>query len=151
MASNTGMRVCDVIQMMKMFILLLISFVLLMSPYRWIMFIRSVKVELKVDRPTGWGLLHEVVLIGIFSILYFSNSIVNPFLYNVMAKRFRSVCVACSVSTNSFFDWPIRQLESCQSFLECCWFINNFVRILWTVFEKIEKSRKMAVFWQFLG
>ena len=29
--------------------------------------------------------------------------------------------------------------------------VENFVRIVWTVFEKIEKSRKMAVFWPFLG
>ena len=29
--------------------------------------------------------------------------------------------------------------------------VENFVRILWTVFEKIEKSRKMAVFWTFLA
>ena len=29
--------------------------------------------------------------------------------------------------------------------------VGNFVRIVWTVFEKIEKSRKMAVFWPFFG
>ena len=29
--------------------------------------------------------------------------------------------------------------------------VQNFVRIVWTVFEKIEKSRKTAVFWPFLG
>ena len=29
--------------------------------------------------------------------------------------------------------------------------VENLVRIVWTVFEKIEKSRKMAVFWPFLG
>ena len=27
--------------------------------------------------------------------------------------------------------------------------VENFVRIVWTVFEKFEKSRKMAVFWPF--
>ena len=36
--------------------------------------------------------------------------------------------------------------------LICCRItVENFVRIVWTVFEKIEKSRKMAVFWPFLG
>ena len=29
--------------------------------------------------------------------------------------------------------------------------VENFVRIVWTVFEKIEKSRKMAVFGLFLA
>ena len=29
--------------------------------------------------------------------------------------------------------------------------VENFVRIVWTVFEKIEKSRKMAVFWPLLA
>ena len=29
--------------------------------------------------------------------------------------------------------------------------VDNFVWIVWTVFEKSEKSRKMAVFWPFLG
>ena len=29
--------------------------------------------------------------------------------------------------------------------------VESFVRIVWTVFEKIEKSRKMAIFWLFLG
>ena len=29
--------------------------------------------------------------------------------------------------------------------------VKNFVRIVWTVFEKIEKSRKMAVFLAIFG
>ena len=29
--------------------------------------------------------------------------------------------------------------------------VENFVRIVWRVFEKIEKSRKMTAFWPFLG
>ena len=29
--------------------------------------------------------------------------------------------------------------------------VENLVRIVWTVFAKIEKSRKMTVFWPFLG
>ena len=29
--------------------------------------------------------------------------------------------------------------------------VKNFVRIVWTVFEKIEKSRKMAVFGRILA
>ena len=29
--------------------------------------------------------------------------------------------------------------------------VENFVRIVWTVFEKIEKSRKMAVFLAIFG
>ena len=29
--------------------------------------------------------------------------------------------------------------------------VQNFIRIVWTVFEKIEKSRKIAVFWLILA
>ena len=29
--------------------------------------------------------------------------------------------------------------------------VENFVRIVWTVFEKIKKIQKMTVFWPFLG
>ena len=29
--------------------------------------------------------------------------------------------------------------------------LQNFMKIVWTVFEKSKKSRKMAVFWPFLG
>ena len=29
--------------------------------------------------------------------------------------------------------------------------VEVFVRIVWTVFEKIKKNRKMTVFWPFLG
>ena len=38
-----------------------------------------------------------------------------------------------------------------RTLIRCRITVENFVRIVWTVFEKIEKSRKMAVFWPFLG
>ena len=38
-----------------------------------------------------------------------------------------------------------------RTLIWCTISVENFVRIVWTLFEKIEKSRKMAVFWPFLG
>ena len=78
-----------VVQMVKMFVLLLVSFVLLMSPYRWMMFAGSVRA-LRGDQPAyGWALMRQSIIQGSFAILYVMNSVINPIIFNFMADRFK--------------------------------------------------------------
>ncbi|XP_075257415.1 uncharacterized protein LOC142349615 [Convolutriloba macropyga] len=72
-----------------MFLLVLVSFVILMSPYRWFMFTMGIKYILGPSQLTGYPLLARTLMLAIFPNIYVCNSIVNPILYNIMAKRFR--------------------------------------------------------------
>ncbi|XP_075261618.1 uncharacterized protein LOC142353272 [Convolutriloba macropyga] len=83
------------LMMMKMFLLILVSFVVLMSPYRMIMFAASI-FSLAGGRLSGWSVLYQEIFFGFTAILYVSNSIANPLLFNIMAKRFRMKVVGLS-------------------------------------------------------
>jgi len=77
--------------MTKMFLVLLVSFVILMSPYRWYTFVSGLQYAMSSDEATTTGnarLVQKALLLA-FSVIYASNSIVNPLLYNILARRFR--------------------------------------------------------------
>ncbi|XP_063726315.1 pyrokinin-1 receptor-like [Symsagittifera roscoffensis] len=79
-------------KMTKMFAVVLGSFVVLMSPHRWLMFWVGVKFHVIDEEATpnqGWALINQTLVTGVCSIVYMCNSIVNPLVYNIMAKRFR--------------------------------------------------------------
>ena len=95
--------------MTKMFLVVLVSFVLLMSPHRWLMFLSGIQYKLSGGADTkGWSLLYQDAMVGVFSLLYLCNSIVDPLVYNIMAKRFRSLPITIPYDSTThrhyFFD-----------------------------------------------
>ena len=78
-------------QMLKLFILLLVSFLVLMSPYRLFTLGMSILSYNFDFAPEGWNLLYIQVTQWITTIVFASNSIINPILFNFLSTRFRLV------------------------------------------------------------
>ncbi|XP_075249527.1 thyrotropin-releasing hormone receptor-like isoform X2 [Convolutriloba macropyga] len=76
-------------QMINLFILLLISFLALMSPYRLLNMCLSIMHNLLGIYPSGWTGYRLDMGLWASSTVFAANSIVNPILFNVLSSRFR--------------------------------------------------------------
>ena len=75
--------------MLKLFILLMVSFLVLMSPYRLFVLIMSLLSYNADFSPEGWHLFYIQLTQWVTTIVFASNSIVNPILFNFLSSRFR--------------------------------------------------------------
>ena len=75
--------------MLKMFILLMVSFLVLMSPYRLFALSMSLLSYNTDFSPEGWHLFYIQLTQWVTTIVFASNSIVNPILFNFLSTRFR--------------------------------------------------------------
>ena len=76
-------------QMLNLFMLLLVSFLLLMTPFRLITLSMSIMHNLLHHYPTGYTALALTLSYRTSAVVFASNSIVNPILFNVLSSRFR--------------------------------------------------------------
>ena len=81
--------VCGSFQMVNLFVILLVSFFVLMSPFRLLTLFRSITECSLGQRVEGWERLILDISLPLSSVVFAANSIVNPILFNMLSSRFR--------------------------------------------------------------
>ncbi|XP_063725817.1 uncharacterized protein LOC134853829 [Symsagittifera roscoffensis] len=106
-------------QMVNLFVILLVSFFVLMSPFRLLTLFRSITECSLGQRVEGWERLILDISLPLSSVVFAANSIVNPILFNILSSRFRQKSARKIAKVSRLFricidEGVLRRHNSCE-------------------------------------